>query len=275
MNPHTQHPISLHKLLASFWLNRQLIAQMTKRDAVGRYKGSFMGLLWSFLNPIFMLAVYTFFFSVIFKSRWPGGSESKTEFALILFAGLMIFNLFSECVNKAPDLVISNANYVKKIIFPLEILPIITLGSAAFHMLMSLCVWIIFYIIFFGVPDVTILLLPVILIPFFLFTLGIGWFIASLGVYLRDLSQIITPITMALMFLSPIFYPIDVLPKALKDIVRLNPITFAVEQARHVMIFGKSIEWSEWIIFFSVSLTIAWLGFAWFQKTRKGFADVL
>ena len=275
MNPHARHPTSLRDLLLSFWRNRQLIVQLTKRDAVGRYKGSIMGLLWSFLNPIFMLAVYTFFFSVIFKSRWPGGSESKTEFALILFAGLMIFNLFSECMNKAPGLVILNVNYVKKIVFPLEILPLINLGSASFHMLMSLCVWLLFYIIFFGIPKASIFLLPVILLPFFIFTLGLSWFIASLGVYLRDLSQIVGLITTALMFLSPIFYPVEVLPVGMREIVRLNPLTFAVEQARNVMIWGGAIAWSKWAIFLLLSVTIAWLGYVWFQKTRRGFADVL
>jgi len=234
-----------------------------------------MGLLWSFFNPVLMLAVYTFVFSIVFKARWAGGSDSKTEFALVLFAGLMVFNLFSECVNRAPGLILGNVNYVKKVVFPLEILPVVALGSAGFHLLISLFVWLIFYLIFFGVPQATILFLPVILLPLVLMTLGLSWLLASLGVYLRDVSQIIGVITTVLMFLSPIFYPIVALPEEYRPFMQISPLTLVVEQARDVMIWGKSLEWSAWTVYFLLSSMIAWLGFAWFQKTRKGFADVL
>src|SRR5690606_24536402 len=136
-----------------------------QREVVGRYRGSFMGILWSFFNPVFMLVVYTFVFSVVFKARWCGGSDSKTEFALILFAGLIVFNFFAECFNRSPTLILSNANYVKKVVFPLEILPWITVGSALFHMVISLTVWLLAYLILFGVPHLTVLLLPLIIMP--------------------------------------------------------------------------------------------------------------
>ena len=183
-----------------------------------------MGLLWSFFNPVLMLAVYTFVFSVVFKARWAGGSDSKTEFALVLFAGLLVFNLFAECVNRAPGLILSNVNYVKKVIFPLEILPVVALGSAGFHFLISLVVWSIFYLLFFGIPPATILLLPLILIPLVLITLGISWLLASLGVYLRDVSQIIGVVTTVLMFLSPIFYPIVALPEEYRPFHANQPV---------------------------------------------------
>jgi lipopolysaccharide transport system permease protein len=234
-----------------------------------------MGLLWSFFNPILMLAVYTFVFSVVFKARWVGGSDSKTEFALVLFTGLMVFNLFSECVNRAPNLVVGNVNYVKKVVFPLEILSVVSLGSSTFHLLISLVVWLIFYLIFFGAPHATIILLPLVLIPFMLLTLGISWLLASLGVYLRDITQIIGVITTVLMFLSPIFYPIVALPEQYRPFIQISPLTLVVEQTRDVMIWGKGLEWDTWAIYLSISTAIAWLGFAWFQKTRKGFADVL
>ena len=234
-----------------------------------------MGLLWSFFNPVLMLAVYTFVFSIVFKARWAGGSDSKTEFALVLFTGLMVFNLFSECVNRAPGLILGNVNYVKKVVFPLEILPVVALGSAGFHLLISLFVWLIFYLIFFGVPQATILLLPVILLPLVLMTLGLSWLLASLGVYLRDVSQIIGVITTVLMFLSPIFYPIVALPEEYRPFMQISPLTLIVEQTRDVMIWGKSLDWSAWAVYLLLSSMIAWLGFAWFQKTRKGFADVL
>src|SRR5688572_14905082 len=137
--------ISPAEMVASFWRNRSLLRALIEREVIGRYRGSVMGILWSFFNPILMLAVYTFLFSVVFKARWNGGSDSKAEFSLVLFAGLIAFNLFAECINKSPTLIISRVNYVKKVIFPLEILPWVTLGSAVFHALISVIVWLIAY----------------------------------------------------------------------------------------------------------------------------------
>ncbi len=275
MNPHAARSISPFVLLSTLKTNRSLIYNLIRREVIGRYRGSVMGLLWSFFNPVLMLTVYTFVFSVVFKARWAGGTESRTEFALVLFAGLMLFNLFAECLNRAPSLVLGNVNYVKKVVFPLEILPFVAMGSAAFHLLISLFVWLVFYLIFFGTPQATIVLLPVVLIPFFLMTLGLSWFLASLGVYLRDVTQIIGVMTTALMFLSPIFYPIAALPAEYHLIMQISPLTFSVEQARDVMIWGKGLDWGAWAMYLLFATIIAWLGFAWFQKTRKGFADVL
>ncbi|MDV6345114.1 ABC transporter permease [Nitrosomonas sp. Is37] len=275
MNPHAARSISPFVLLNTLKVNRGLIYNLIKREVIGRYRGSVMGLLWSFFNPILMLTVYTFIFSVVFKARWAGGTESRTEFALVLFAGLMLFNLFAECLNRAPSLVLGNVNYVKKVVFPLEILPVVAMGSAAFHLLISLFVWLVFYLIFFGIPQATIALLPVALIPFFLMTLGFSWFLASLGVYMRDVSQIIGVMTTALMFLSPIFYPITALPAEYHWFMQISPLTFIVEQVRDVMIWGKGLDWGAWAIYMLLAVISAWLSFAWFQKTRKGFADVL
>lgn len=234
-----------------------------------------MGMMWSLFNPVLMLIVYTFVFSVVFKARWVGGSDSKTEFALVLFAGLMIFNFFAECVNRAPALVVSNVNYVKKVVFPLEILIWTILGSAAFHLAVSLVVWLFFYLAFIGIPPLSILLLPLVLFPLVLLTTGLCWLLASLGVFLRDVTQIIGVITTILLFLSPIFYPILALPEEYRLLVQVSPLTLTVEQARDVMIWGKGIDWEPWLIYCMISMIFAWLGFAWFQKTRKGFADVL
>lgn len=262
-------------LIKSLRNNRSLVFSLIKREVVGRYRGSVMGLLWSFFNPVLMLAVYTFVFSVVFKARWAGGSDSKTEFALVLFAGLMVFNLFSECINRAPSLIVNNANYVKKVIFPLEILPVVALGSAVFHFFISLIVWVVFYLIFFGFPGFSIFELFLVILPLVLVIMGLSWILASLGVYLRDVSQIIGVVTTVLMFLSPIFYPVVSLPEEYRPFMELNPITFVVEQARDVMIWSKDLNWSRWAFQMIFSMLVAWLGFAWFQKTRKGFADVL
>ena len=268
-------PASPREMAASLWRNRSLVMALVKREVLGRYRGSALGLLWSFFNPVFMLLVYTFVFSMVFKARWNAGSDSKTEFALVLFAGLLIFNLFSECVNRAPGLVLANVNYVKKVVFPLDILPWVTLGSALFHAVISLVVWLVAYLILFGCPYPTVLLLPLIVLPLLLFIMGISWALASLGVFLRDVSQLIGIVTTVLMFLSPIFYPVTALPEQYRHILMLNPLTPAIEMARDVLYWGKLPDFGLLALYFAASAVIAWLGFAWFQKTRKGFADVL
>lgn len=263
------------EMFVSLWRNRSLVHASAKREVLGRYRGSALGLLWSFFNPIFMLAVYTFVFSVIFKARWNTGSDSKTEFALVLFAGLIVFNLFAECINRAPGLILSNVNYVKKVVFPLEILPFVALLSALYHALISLVVWLVAYLALFGVPHVTLLFLPLVILPFCLFIMGLSWALASLGVFLRDVSQFIGVLTTVLMFLSPIFYPATALPENYRHWLYLNPLTPVVEMVRDVLYWGKIPEFAILGLYWLATGFIAWLGFAWFQKTRKGFADVL
>lgn len=266
---------SPREMLATLWRHRELIKASARREVLGRYRGSVMGILWSFFNPLFMLAVYTFVFSVVFKARWNTGSQSKTEFAMVLFAGLIVFNLFAECISRAPGLILSNANYVKKVVFPLEILPAAALLSAIFHGLISLVVWFLAHIILFGLPHVTIFYLPLIFIPFALFIMGLSWALASLGVYLRDVSHFIGVIISVLMFVSPIFYPVTNLPESYRHFLYLNPLTPAIEQTRDVLFWGKLPDFSMLGMYSLVTAFIAWMGFAWFQKTRKGFADVL
>lgn len=267
--------ISPKEMVASLWRNRSLIRALITREVVGRYRGSFLGILWSFFNPVLMLVVYTFVFSVVFKARWSGGSDSKTEFALILFAGLIVYNLFSECVIRAPSIIISNANYVKKVVFPLEILPWVALGSALFHGLISLGVWLIAHVIFFGAPHVSVLLLPLVILPLLLLIMGLTWGLASLGVYLRDVSQFIGVLTTVLMFLSPVFYPASALPEQYRQLLMINPLTPAIEQARDVLFWGRVPDITVLSVYLGGAAFVMWLGFAWFQKTRKGFADVL
>jgi lipopolysaccharide transport system permease protein len=266
---------SPREMVASFWRHRRLILASAKQEVLGRYRGSMLGLLWSFFYPLFMLVVYTFVFSEVFKARWSADSGSKTEFALMLFLGLIMFNLFAECINRAPSLILSNVNYVKKVVFPLEILPFITLLSGMYYALISLVIWFLAYAIFFGAPNVTALYLPLLIVPFALFIMGLSWFLASLGVYLRDISQFIGVITMSMMFLSPIFYPATALPETYRYWLYLNPLTPAIEQVRDVLYWGKPPNFALLGLYWLATTAISWLGFAWFQKTRKGFADVL
>ena len=267
--------ISPNEMTASLWRHRGLIRSLIQREVVGRYRVSAMGFLWSFFNPVLLLAVYTFVFSVVFKARWGTASDSKTEFALVLFAGLIVFNLFAECFNRAPTLILANVNYVKKVVFPLEILPCVALGAALFHSLISLGVWMVAYLLLFGAPHLTVLLLPLVALPLLLFIMGLTWVLASLGVYLRDVSQVVGIFTTVLMFLSPIFYPASALPEEYRGVLLLNPLSLVIEQTRSVLFFGNVPDVATWFACLLGAAFLAWLGFAWFQKTRKGFADVL
>jgi len=260
----------------SVWRHRELIVQMTKREVVGRYKGSVMGLSWSFLNPVLMLVVYTFVFSVAFKARWGvGEGETKSQFAVVLFAGLIVHSLFAEVVNRAPGLMLNNLNYVKKVVFPLEILPVISAGVASVYSLISLVVLLTAFAIFNGYMHWTVILAPLVLLPLVILALGLAWMLASFGVFLLDIGQTISIVTTLMMFLAPVFYPITALPEKFRPFIMANPLSFIIEQSREVLIWGHLPNWIGLGLYTVVAIAVAWAGYAWFQKTRKGFADVL
>lgn len=276
MNPHALHSTTFKSMLLGLWQNKNLIGQLTRREVVGRYKGSMIGLAWSFLNPLFMLVVYTFVFSVVFKARWGTGvDESKTQFAVILFIGLIAHGLFAEVLNRASTTIISNTNYVKKVVFPLEVLVAINMGSALFHLAASVIVLLVALVIFNGGLHWTTIFLPLVLMPLIILCMGLSWIIASLGVFVRDMGQAINILTTVMLFLSPVFFPITALPEQLRPVIMFNPLTFIIEQARAVTIWGLLPNWQGILIYTVVALLVAWAGYAWFQKTRKGFADVL
>jgi lipopolysaccharide transport system permease protein len=268
--------ISPKEMFASLWRNRSLIKALIKREVVGRYRGSVMGILWSFFNPLLMLVIYTFVFSVVFKTRWSVGvGDSKASFAIILFAGMILHGLFAECVNRAPGLILSNVNYVKKVIFPLEILPWVALGSALFHGAISLVVLLLAQIILMQQLPWTAILFPFVLLPLVFATMGLAWFLAALGVYVRDIGQITGMFTTVMFFLSPVVYPVSSLPVEYQGWMQLNPLTFIIEEGRNTLIFGHLPDIGRWGLMLGAGMLIASAGFAWFQKTRKGFADVL
>lgn len=252
---------------------------MIKREIIARYRGSFLGLLWTLINPILMLSIYTFVFSVVFKVRLEPQNghlyDDKFAFAILLFIGLILFNLFSECLSRAPGLILANVNYVKKVIFPLEILPLVSLGSALFHAGISFLVLFAFLLIMKHPIAWTVIYLPIVLLPLVLFTVGLSWILASLGVFVRDIGQFIGLILTMLLFLSPIFYPASALPESIRDYLFLNPLTLVIEQARAVILHGQPPDWSSLALYYLLALFIAGFGLAWFKKMRKGFADVL
>jgi lipopolysaccharide transport system permease protein len=222
-----------------------------------------------------MLAIYTFVFSVAFKVRWGTAIESKTSFAVILFAGMIVHGLLAECLTRAPSLIVGHGNYVKKVVFPLEILPFVVLLSAVLHFLVSFGVLLVACLLFGEGVRAGVLWMPVILFPLLLFSLGISWILASLGVYLRDLSQGIGIVATILLFLSPVFYPVDSLPGEYRWIVGLNPLTTPINQLRDVVLWGTPIDWASWATGLAVGIAAFCIGFWWFQRSKKGFADVL
>lgn len=270
------YPISPLSMIRSIWIHRYLIWNLTCREVLGRYKGSLLGVLWSFVTPVLMLVIYTFIFRVAFNAKWSDHyANSAGNFALILFMGLIIFSLFSESVIKAPSLITSNVNFVKKIVFPLEVLPVVTIGASIFHAFINILVWFFGYILINGAPPLAALLFPLIIIPLLFFALGMSWLLASLGVYLRDISQVIGVVCQALMFMSPIFYPVSALPEKYQWIIKLNPLTVIIEQGRDCLLLGAVPDWHILSTTYLLALLAVWFGYIWFQKTRNGFADVL
>jgi lipopolysaccharide transport system permease protein len=264
------------KIFLSLKNNRSLIWQLTKREVLGRYRGSFIGLAWSFINPLIMLAVYTFVFSVVFNARWNiSTGESRFDFAIILFAGMIVYSLFAEVINRAPVLIIANPNYVKKVVFPLEILTWVSIGSSLFQVFISINVLLIVQLILNQKIVWTIVLFPIVIFPLILICIGLSWFLASLGVYIRDVGQITNVITTVLLFISAVFYPISALPESYQVILMFNPLVFIITESRNVLLFGILPDWSILILYTLIGIVIAFLGLLWFEKTRKGFADVI
>jgi lipopolysaccharide transport system permease protein len=252
-----------------------LVVQMAKRDVISRYRGSFAGLLWSFFNPLLMLVIYTFVFGVIFKARWNAQISGHFQFAVVLFAGLNINTMFSECANKAPTLIIQNTNFVKKIVFPLESLSWSTLGAALFHLLVSTIVLLIISALINHAIPWTVVIFPLVVLCFLPFVAGTIWLLASLGVFLRDLQQAMTIITTALMFLAPILYPMTMIPEQYRALMYLNPLTVVAIASQDTLVLGRIPNWLYLGIYLLTSCIFAWLAFVWFERTKKGFADVL
>ncbi|WP_296657657.1 ABC transporter permease [Paraburkholderia sp.] len=266
------HPLAVVYSLTENW---HLIVEFVKREVAGRYKGSFLGLFWSFITPLLMLSIYTFVFGFVFKSRWRAGSTDHIEFAVVMFVGVLTHTLLSECLTRAPMLVVGNPNYVKKVVFPLQTLPWIAIGTALFHMLVASVILLVAILLWQGHIPWTVIFVPVILLPFVVLTAGLVWFLASFGVFMRDLGQVMGIVSSLLMFMAPVFYPLSSVPQRLQAIIMLNPLTFVIDQIRTVAIWGGQVNWAGWLLYSAIAYVVASLGLLWFEKTRKGFADVL
>ena len=256
--------------------NRELWWRLTEREVIGRYRGSILGWGWSLLTPLMMLGVYTFVFSTVFKARWGDLEQAGSlGFAINLFAGLITYNIFAECATEAPTLILNNTNYVTKVIFPLETLSAVSVSAALFHACTSTLVLIAFELIAVQQVPLTVLLLPLVWLPFLLGCLAMSWLVSALGVFLRDLGQLIGVMVSMLMFMSAVFYPLSALPPALQRVMGLNPLVVVIEQSRRVLVQGVAPSLTYVVLGFVVMLGLCELCYRLFNKARRGFADVL
>lgn len=267
------NPLSFFVLLKN---KKELIYQFSKRDVISRYKGSYLGIVWSFITPLIMLAIYTFVFSVIFQAKWGTGIEvSKAQFALTLFCGLITYNIFSEMLNRSSTLIVNHQNYVKKVVFPLEILPISTLGSVLIHFMISLIALLLGELIFMGEIPWTVIFLPIVILPLLFITLAFSYLIAFLGVYIRDISYTVAIAINVLFYLTPIFYPMEAVPEYFRSIMSLNPLTGIVEAMRAILLYNQIPNFLELSIWIIISMALMLLAYAGFIRTKRGFSDVI
>lgn len=253
-----------------------LIRILTWRDITGRYRGSLLGSLWSLLTPLLMLGVFTFVFGVVAPTRWPGAEQQGMGmFALRLLAGMVVHSLMAEVLQRAPGLVTGQPNYVTKVVFPLETLAWVALLTAGFHAAMALLVLVVLNALFGTGLAPSLLALPLVALPYVLLLLGLTWILAALGVYLRDIGQLVGPLVMACMFLGPVFYPREAMPALIQPWLAFNPITLPTEQIRRVLFDGQWPQWDVLAQYSLVALGVYALGLWLFTRLKKGFADVL
>jgi homopolymeric O-antigen transport system permease protein len=253
---------------------RKLIRLMVKRDLLGRYKGSFAGALWTVVNPLALLFIYWFVFSVVLRVRI--GPEGKPiDFVFYILAGLLPWMAFSEALIRSNTCILENPNLVKKVVFPLEILPVNTTLSSAVNSMVGILLLILLVLGSRGRLPWTVVLLPVVLLPQLLMTVGLGWFLAGLGVFVRDTNHSIGLVLTVWMFLCPIVYPASMVPKGLLPWFRINPFLPVVDGYRSVLLNGTLPDGFLYLYLVGMSLLIFFLGYYWFSRTKKAFADVV
>ncbi|MGA2439395.1 MAG: ABC transporter permease [Tepidisphaeraceae bacterium] len=277
---HQSIPLNPWQIVRQLWRQRQLLRQLTNRAVQQRFRGSALGLLWAMLNPIFMLLVYTFVFSFVLRIRSWNGQGTSFVFAMNLFCGLIVYGIFAESVGAASIQVLSNPSYVKKILFPLEILPLAGLGAAIIFNLFGLAVLLVCTQFFLSPLSVHAIALPIVWVPLFLLTAGLSWIVGALGVFVRDIGQLIIIILQVVFYLCPIIYPLSAmlsrLPIALQRLyLWLNPLAVSVEETRQVLLqhCWPTLTWM--LLNYAISLLVFIFGYYVFMKAKRGFADVI
>ena len=260
--------------ISSLYASRSLLRSLVVRDIQTRYRGTMLGLLSAVIYPLLMLAVYAFVFGGVFGARWNSGGGMK-DFVQMLYCGLIVHAVFADTLTRSPTAVLSNPSYVKKVVFPLELLPLSHLASAVFNAVIGLGLLCVFLIVQRHALPVTIFFVPLVFLPLLLLTAGLAWFIAAIGVFFRDVGQMIGVAMSVLLFLSPVFYPSSSMPSLAQKILCVNPLAFPMEQLRAVLLLGVEPDWWHWAAYSSVATSIAIAGLWVFQKTRPAFADVI
>lgn len=256
--------------------NRDLLGQTLKREISQKYRGSYLGILWNFVQPMIMMLVYSFVFGVVFKAKWDmQASNSDTEFAVILFVGISVYSVFTEAIMIAPTLITANANYVKKVIYPLEILSMVGIGSSLVQLAFNVALILLSRIIVIKTMDFFVLLFPLVLLPLLMLTLGLSWLLSAIGVFLKDMRQIASIITLVFGYATPVFFPITAVPEKLRWVMEINPMTAIVNNARNVLVFGRDPDWGALFAVYVVSYIVMMAGFRFFKKVKPGFADAM
>ncbi|CEH30654.1 ABC-2 type transporter [Aneurinibacillus migulanus] len=264
------------KKIAQLWSYRELIYQLTRRDLLARYKGSYLGFAWALLTPLVMLFIYSFIFVIVFKLKWGlGTEESKTLYTLMIFSGLIPFYIFSESINRSLVLISGNPNYIKKVVFPLEILPISLVISTIINNIFGLILLLVAKLVFLQTPSLPLLLIPILFVPLIFLSLGLAFAFSALGAYIRDLTHSIALVVNMLFYMSPIFYQTSIVPEPFRSIVNINPLTSIIEQWRDVILLGRGIDYGQYGISLFTSVIVLAIGYFIFQYLRKGFSDVI
>jgi len=259
---------------ARLYRHRYLVGQLTRREVLLKYRGSYLGIGWSFFYPLLLLATFTLVFGHIFGARWHARAHPAIPLVLVMYCGLAVFNLFAETAAAAPRLILGYQSYVKKIIFPTEILPLVLVMSSTVHAAINFMILLLF-IALFAKLHLTLLLVPLILLPLWLFVLGVAWLLAATGVFVRDLGHVMPVFVQILMFLSPVFYPQSAVPASLQWLYHINPLGVIIEELRQVALWGVPPDWIKWLAVLTVSGATALAGYAFFTRSQEEFADVL
>lgn len=256
----------------------ELTVQLLERDLAQRHRGTLLGGIWALLNPLGMLAVFTFVLTQVFRIRWPDAPPDApvTYCAIMVLCGMVTYGIFSEALTRACTGVVVSANLVKRVVFPIEVLPVVNVLAAVVNGLYGFVTLLGLSCLALGAPPpITSLLLPVVLIPLLLWTLGLGWLVAGLGVFARDLGHGLAIALQALYFLSPVLYTVEQVPAWARDVIGLNPLGAAIGDVRKVLIVGAPPSWSRWLLTAAAGLVVAGGGLAFFRRVKGAFADVL
>lgn len=268
---------ALTALTRSLWHHRDLLLQFTRRQVELRHKGSHLGLAWSFLSPLLLLALYVVVFGYIFGGRFKAETvpETRIEYALIVFLGLALHHFVAEVMTTAPSLILGQPNFVKKVVFPLEVLPAANIGAALVHFLITLGLVFIGALVT-GVPlTLGVLWLPVLLLPLLLMTFGLSLCLSAVGVFWRDIAQLTQFLSLALLFASAVFYPVGQIPSTIYSILRFNPLLLLIQEARGTAFWGHPLNFTHLGYLYVFGFAACLAGAALFQRLRGSFADVL